>query len=233
MWRSGHRRQALSGSPCYGYLVGDPSAFAGSTQASGLAGCGAGEVRQLAAARLRNPLGPPKMKTLLRFTSLLGLTIALAAPLSAAPILFTTWLSGDQEVPPRETTGHGQVDLWFDDSTLGWSLSGAFEDLVSDSVAAHIHGPATTEGTAGVLYPLTISLGAQSGIIGGFGTFTPEQAGFLRDGLLYVNLHSVMYPAGEIRGQLSSVPDAASFGVTGLTALFLLGAVRLRQRVRG
>jgi hypothetical protein len=173
------------------------------------------------------------MKKYLRQVFLLGLCFALVSSLTAAPILFHAPLSGDSEVPPRDTTGSGHVSLWFDDTDSSWSLTGWFADLVGDSTAAHIHGPAFPWENAGVLHHLTIDVGARSGSITGSGWFTAEQVGWLHEGRLYVNLHSVVYPPGEIRGQLSPVPDAASAGITGLMGLFLLGAARLRQRVRG
>lgn len=171
------------------------------------------------------------MKTLLRLLSLFALGTALAASLAAGPVLFSTYLSGDNEVPARDTDGSGQVWLWLDDD-LSWTLSGTFADLEGDSRAAHIHGPALPTQNAGIVFHLVIPTDVRSGSISGAGVFNDQQAAWLREGLLYVNLHSAVYPGGELRGQLESVPDAASAGVTSLLALSLLVAARSRQRVR-
>jgi hypothetical protein len=41
-----------------------------------------------------------------------------------------------------------------------------------------------------------------SGALSGTVTLTPEQVGYVVDGVTYVNVHTSTYDAGEIRGQL-------------------------------
>jgi hypothetical protein len=64
-----------------------------------------------------------------------------------------------------------------------------------------------------VLFPFSGVPAATSGTINEH-TFniTPEQLGYLTNGLLYFNVHSSTYGGGEIRGQIYLVP------ATGLTS---------------
>ena len=50
---------------------------------------------------------------------------------------------------------------------------------------------------------------------------TPTQVGYLFDGYLYMNVHTSVFPGGEIRGQLLSVPEPSTAALLGLG----LGAV--------
>jgi Cu/Zn superoxide dismutase len=89
--------------------------------------------------------------------------------------------------------------------------------LSSNATAAHIHGPASTTENAGILVPLTPVAAQTSGRIA-TGTFTAANitAGtnvsfdsllvLMRNGNAYVNVHTGNHPAGEVRGQIRTVP---------------------------
>jgi hypothetical protein len=64
---------------------------------------------------------------------------------------------------------------------------------------AHFHGPAEPGAAAGVVVKLGPDV---SSPITGSGPLTDEQEGWLRKGLLYVNVHTAAHPPGEIRGQV-------------------------------
>ena len=94
-------------------------------------------------------------------------------------------------------------------------LSLSFGGLSSAQTDAHIHGPAAP----GVAAPPIVSL--PSGQISDLEvTLTPSQVQSLKDGLLYVNVHTSMFPNGEIRGQFLSNPSSSvlTFGATNLGA---------------
>lgn len=115
---------------------------------------------------------------------------------NAGPTTFAIELDGNQEVPPVPTsaTGRGYLRL----NALETSCFVFVEhDVVSPSVA-HIHkAPRGTAG--GVVLPFTSPvspiqeefLGLAAGVVAD-----------LKAGLLYVNVHSPTWSAGEIRGQI-------------------------------
>ena len=140
-----------------------------------------------------------------------------AAPLALAQsgTTFTADLAGDNEVPAVETDASGTVVAELNGLVL--TLSGSFTGLESDyntSIGSHIHGGAAGE-NGPVLIPLDPTLDAD--LRGGTFeaannqyTLRPSLADSLASGLLYVNIHSVDNPAGEIRAQLLATADVPS-----------------------
>lgn len=128
--------------------------------------------------------------------------IGSAAIVEAAPMTFTTELSGAQEVPPVKTSGHGAADLTYDPSTrvLAWDIT--FSGLSSPATMAHIHGPAATAKNASVLIWLSKRGNAPTSPIKGEATLSETQAKMLMADEMYINVHSKDHPAGEIRGQI-------------------------------
>ncbi len=57
---------------------------------------------------------------------------------------------------------------------------------------------------------------------------TSEIVGYLQAGQLYIHIHTPTYPDGEIRGQISAVPEPATMLLLG-TGLAGVG-VRIRKR---
>ena len=119
-------------------------------------------------------------------------------------------LSGQEEVPVVATGASGFVKANLKGHTL--TVSGRFRDLSSPLFpvgisAAHIHGPSNPGQNAGVLFQLTVTPGTGN-LSGKFDecqnrfTLTDQQLQFLRDGLLYVNIHTQTWQNGEIRAQL-------------------------------
>eukprot|EP00762_Andalucia_godoyi_P006174 ANDGO_01647.mRNA.1 CHRD domain superfamily protein len=74
---------------------------------------------------------------------------------------------------------------------------------VSNTVTmAHIHGPASTTATAGILF--TLQINGQGPIVGNV-SMTSNAAATIADlaaGLWYFNIHTTVFTAGEIRGQI-------------------------------
>jgi hypothetical protein len=166
----------------------------------------------------------------MRRTIVLVLTAALAilalAPTAWAGDNFVATLSGDQEVPPRDTpaTGVAKFKLREDGTVLQFKIN--VEDI-TNVVAAHIHcGAVGANGPVGV----TLFMGSPAG--GAFegtlaeGTITAADPGnacgwtdlasilaALESGNTYVNVHTNDgvdppntgpgdFPGGEIRGQI-------------------------------
>src|SRR5262249_46673279 len=121
------------------------------------------------------------------------------------PALFTANLNGAQETPPNNSPAAGSATLLLspDEKTARVSLN--FSGLSSSQTDAHIHGP----GAAGVIAPILFPLPAAN-----FTDFsislTPNDVANLKNGLLYINVHSANFLNGEIRGQFGSSASASS-----------------------
>lgn len=138
---------------------------------------------------------------------------ASATYLAAQPV-FTGTLTGHQEVLPVPTWGEGEVQATLDGDTL--ILQGFFENLTSEvdtliAGGAHIHlGYAGQNGP--VQFPLTIDLepSLQNGIFPADKnrfTLSGEQKDALMNRRLYVNVHTLNFPGGELRAQLLPPAD--------------------------
>jgi hypothetical protein len=76
-----------------------------------------------------------------------------------------------------------------------------FNNLSSNQQASHIHAPAPLGATVGVAIDFG-AVGGTSGTITGTRSITPTQLAQIRAHQGYVNVHSVNFSGGEIRGQL-------------------------------
>jgi plastocyanin len=114
-------------------------------------------------------------------------------------------LSGAQEVPPVPSQGTGTANLAVDFSTGLVTGNVSFSGLSSPATAAHIH-----TGLPGVGGPIIVTLTGGAG--GTSGTWTIPPGTFLTaadaEAGLYVNIHSVNFPTGEIRGDLFLPPGS-------------------------
>lgn len=132
---------------------------------------------------------------------------------------FTAHLSGDQEVSVNSSLAQGQAifQLSKDGTKLSYKLIVAnLENLM----AAHIHlAPAGTNGGVvvwlypsgfpGVLIPGTTNGILAQGVITNAnlvgalaGQTLADLIAHLNNGNAYVNVHTTLYPGGEIRGQI-------------------------------
>ena len=125
------------------------------------------------------------------------LMLSVVKPVRGETILYRAVLEGVQEVPPNASPADGTALLYFDEVTKVLTYSVTFSGLVGTETAAHIHGPAPPGVNAAVLFPLAPGNPKIGSVV-----LTLTQEGYLRDGLLYVNIHSQVYPGGEIRGQV-------------------------------
>ena len=132
---------------------------------------------------------------------------------------FGAHLKGENEVPPVDTRAQGQAEFFLseDGTELSYRL---ITSRMSGITQAHIHigdvgvnGPvvvflfgfnAAGVENAGVLAEGTIT---QANLIArpaiGFGATMPELLAELRTGGAYVNVHTLVWPGGEVRGQLA------------------------------
>ena len=137
---------------------------------------------------------PPTRSALFALAALaLGL---LALPAQADVEIYTASLSGANEVPPNASTATGSCELSVDTNTLEANYSIEFSGLSTAQTGAHFHNaPAGANG--GVVFALPLGSPIN-------GTWNMLQADYdqLAAGNIYLNVHTEMYPGGEIRGQL-------------------------------
>ncbi len=174
----------------------------------------------------------------------------------AAPITFVGNLSGANEIPVAPSTGTGFATVVLDPAALTLQINVTFSNLVSPSVAAHIHCCLSAPfalGNVGVAtavpafpgFPLGGTSGTYSSQVFDLTQATiynpafvtaqlglPQAEAALMSGILngetYLNIHSMMFGSGEIRAFLAPVPEASSLVLFG-SALFAFGLMRLRR----
>ena len=171
-------------------------------------------------------------------TVLLGalvLTAIALAPAAAAPVVYIGTLLGDNEVPPVTSTGSGMVAVSYDRASHVLTVNVSFSGLQGTVTAAHIHccvaGPGINAGVATQVpnfpgFPLGVSSGIyantfdmsmatsyNSSFVTSQGSVAQAEAA-LTDGMgrrgAYFNVHSSVFPGGEIRAYLFEKPVFAN-----------------------
>lgn len=131
------------------------------------------------------------------FVAVCAASVATAA--SAATVKLQTTLTPAAEVPPTNSKGSGQATATLNTTSHQLTYDATFQGFASPVTAAHFHGPATTQKNAKVQVPLGNN---PSSPVHGAATLTAAQQQQLLAGQWYLNVHSVDYPAGAIRGQM-------------------------------
>jgi CHRD domain-containing protein len=152
--------------------------------------------------------------------------VALAASVLAAPAVhsqterFSASLSGANEVPPINSAGTANFEMTIQPGAINFSLD--FSDLSSTLTVAHLHFapskvaggvmiflcgggnqpacPAATSGTiTGTITAANVTGPGGQGITAGD---LDSALAAVRDELSYANMHTTIFPGGEIRGQV-------------------------------
>jgi len=172
----------------------------------------------------------------------LVLIISLGAFSVSHGQIYWASLSGSAEATPNNSPGTGMVLVTIDAGANTMRVQASFTGLLGNTTASHIHASTATAGTgaAGVATTLPTFTGFPTGVTSGTydHTFDMLQASSynpayvtnnggtpaaafaalrtaINDGKSYLNIHSSMFPGGEIRGFLTactainvSIPDA-------------------------
>jgi hypothetical protein len=164
---------------------------------------------------------------------------------TAQTFVYVASLSGPNEDPPNNSPGTGFTTITFDLTAHTLRVQVNFSGLQGTVTAAHFHAPTANPftGTVGIAIGLT---GFPTGVTAGSydvtfntlnaatwntnymntfggGTAAGAEAAFaqhLAEGRTYLNIHSNLFPGGEIRGFMV-VPEPGTVG------LFVAGGVAL------
>ena len=129
--------------------------------------------------------------------------IALSAPARAATVLFSATIDEAQETPPSGSAGTGTGTFVMDTVANTMSVSVTYSGLGSATIAGHIHGFAGPGVPAGIKFGF---VNPNSPVNTVWNFMEADQAGIIA-GQTYVNIHTMNFPAGEVRGQVLRTPS--------------------------
>lgn len=184
---------------------------------------------------------------------LLGSSVATV---NATMFDYTAILDGPSEFPPNASPGTGFAQVNYDNVAHTLFVDVTFSGLVGTTTASHIHSATAVPGTgpAGVAtttptftgFPTGVTSGAYintldltlatswnpSYITANGGTTAGAEAALaagLAAGEAYLNIHTTVFPGGEIRGFLELVPEPSSVGLLALGGGALAWGARRRK----
>jgi prepilin-type processing-associated H-X9-DG protein len=156
----------------------------------------------------------------MRRLSVAGVGLAALLSLSWAPSWvqaeqYTAELTGEEEVPPVDTSASGSANIVFVDGHSRWFLLTVrrVRGLTGPATGAHIHlgpvgvnGPVVVDYSTGVLLDtgfLAINLHTDEDLAGPLeGMTLQDLKDVIDEGNGYINVHTELNPGGEIRGQI-------------------------------
>ena len=115
--------------------------------------------------------------------------------------------SGSQEIPTNTTTGTATLTGTYNAGTNSLSYTINWTGLTGVATVAHFHGPASTTETASPMVDITIVTNGVSGNASGTVTVSDAFETALLSGKIYYNVHTTLYPDGEIRSQVTASPQ--------------------------
>jgi hypothetical protein len=123
------------------------------------------------------------------------------------------------------SAGTGTISGTYDAGTGIMDITATFSGLTFTVTAAHIHGPAGPGVNAGVTQALFISSGTATSV-NVYAPYPDAEADLIA-GLTYVNIHTVNYPGGEIRGQITAtlLPPVPALGTWAIIVLGLVMSI--------
>lgn len=117
-------------------------------------------------------------------------------PAANTGAIYNATMTGSSEIPPNTSRASGNVKMVLSSDEKFATVTITLSGLEGNLKYAYVMGPATNDqNTTNVVFPM-------NGALTGVTPLTPSQVVDLKSGLMYVNIYTDKYPAGEIRGQL-------------------------------
>ena len=156
--------------------------------------------------------------------------VLVASTANAAIINLQSTIDGAQANAGAGTgsPGTGFATMTLDDATNLFSWDISWSGLSGSETVMHFHGAALPSQNAGVQVNFGGISGTNSPSIGST-TISNAQENDLLSGLWYINIHTDLFPAGEIRGQVQVVPIPAALWLFGTGLLGLIGISRRKK----
>jgi hypothetical protein len=156
---------------------------------------------------------------------------SISMPSQASIISLSANIDGAQANAGAGTgsAGTGLAAMVFDDVSKVFSWDISWAGLSSPVSAAHFHGPALPNANAGVQVPIDFSVNPTSGNA----ILSIIQETDLLNGLWYVNIHTVNFGGGEIRGQVipGQVTNVSAPGILSLVMLSMISVFYACKRI--
>jgi hypothetical protein len=151
----------------------------------------------------------------------------LSTSASAATFSWSFIMDGVQEGVVTPGTGNAVVIL--DDVALTLDVSLSYSGLLGPVNNAHIHCCSLPPVPSGVIIPFVppMTTGATAGSFANVFVINATLANQIKSGLSYINIHTTVFPGGEIRGQIIPEP-----GTLSLMSLGLVGLATVRRSLR-
>ena len=139
-------------------------------------------------------------------TSLFFKTIIPLMALSMASVI-TSCDKEDDDIDDKTYTISGNASGSYNARTNLLTYNITWTGLSGNVVVAHFHGPAIAGVSANPIHDISITTNGMTGSTSASVTLADSTESHLLNGRLYYNLHTVLHPAGEIRGQVSATPN--------------------------
>ena len=113
--------------------------------------------------------------------------------------------ANERQTNPVVSSATGTADVTYNKGTKVLNYTLSWQNLTSDSIrGSHIHGPASKTQNAPIRHGFDMKILKSSGTYSG--AVKIDTSNIKEDSLLlgfyYFNIHTKMYPGGEIRGQI-------------------------------